>query len=113
MSPDSIYSEPPPDLDGIYTPDGHYNECEISPTASSTVYDELEDSSESISELFRDKDSSFVPTFPTPSELLAELADKGLSAPADEFSTEGRPESASKARRRAMAESVGFLPTDP
>jgi len=52
-------------------------------------------------------------TFPTPSELLTELAAKGLPATSDEFATDVRPEPASKARRRAMAQSVGFVPTDP
>lgn len=52
-------------------------------------------------------------TFPTPSELLAELTEKGLSVPSDEISSEVRSESASKARRRAMAKRVGFVPTDP
>ena len=52
-------------------------------------------------------------TFPTPSELLAELAANGLPAPNDEFGSDGRSESARKARRRAMAKSVGFIPTDP
>lgn len=53
------------------------------------------------------------PTFPTPSELLAEIAANGLPAATDEFSSDGRSESARKARRRAMAKSVGFIPTDP
>ena len=53
------------------------------------------------------------PTFPTPSELLAELAANGLPATSDEFGSDGRSESARKARRRAMAKSVGFIPTDP
>jgi hypothetical protein len=52
-------------------------------------------------------------TFPTPSELLAELATNGLPATSDEFGSDGRSESARKARRRAMAKSVGFIPTDP
>ena len=52
-------------------------------------------------------------TFPTPSELLAELAANGLPATTDEFGSDGRSESARKARRRAMAKSVGFIPTDP
>ena len=52
-------------------------------------------------------------TFPTPSELLAELAANGLPATSDEFGSDGRSESARKARRRAMAKSVGFIPTDP
>ena len=52
-------------------------------------------------------------TFPTPSELLAELAAKGLPATSDESASDVRPESASKARRRAMAKSIGFVPTDP
>ena len=53
------------------------------------------------------------PTFPTPSELLAEIAANGLPAATDEFGSDGRSESARKARRRAMAKSVGFIPTDP
>ncbi|KAF8973993.1 hypothetical protein BDZ97DRAFT_1912436 [Flammula alnicola] len=53
------------------------------------------------------------PTFPTPSELLAELDAKGLPVTADEFGSDVRSESASKARRRAMAKRVGFIPTDP
>lgn len=52
-------------------------------------------------------------TFPTPSELLAELAAKGLPATSDDFADDMRSESASKARRRAMAKSIGFVPTDP
>ncbi|KDR85066.1 hypothetical protein GALMADRAFT_131814 [Galerina marginata CBS 339.88] len=56
---------------------------------------------------------SLQPTFPTPSELLAELAAKGLPATSDEFGSDVRSESASKARRRAMAKSIGFIPTDP
>ena len=52
-------------------------------------------------------------TFPTPSELLEELAANGLPATSDEFGSDGRLESARKARRRAMAKSVGFIPTDP
>ena len=52
-------------------------------------------------------------TFPTPSELLAELSANGLPATTDEFGSDGRSESARKARRRAMAKSVGFIPTDP
>ena len=52
-------------------------------------------------------------TFPTPSELLAELAANGLPATSEEFRSDGRSESARKARRRAMAKSVGFIPTDP
>ncbi|KAF8168030.1 hypothetical protein B0H34DRAFT_792686 [Crassisporium funariophilum] len=52
-------------------------------------------------------------TFPTPSELLAELAANGLSATSDDFGSDVRAESARKARRRAMAKSVGFVPTDP
>ncbi|KIM48135.1 hypothetical protein M413DRAFT_222754 [Hebeloma cylindrosporum] len=52
-------------------------------------------------------------TFPTPSELLAELAAKGLPPTSDEFASDVRSESASKARRRAMAKSIGFVPTDP
>lgn len=52
-------------------------------------------------------------TFPTPSELLAELAANGLPATGDDFGSDGRSESARKARRRAMAKSVGFIPTDP
>ena len=52
-------------------------------------------------------------TFPTPSELLAELSANGLPATSDEFGSDGRSESARKARRRAMAKSVGFIPTDP
>ena len=52
-------------------------------------------------------------TFLTPSELLAELAANGLPATGDEFSSDNRSESARKARRRAMAKSVGFIPTDP
>jgi hypothetical protein len=57
--------------------------------------------------------SNDVSTFPTPSELLAELAANGLPATSDEFGSDGRSESARKARRRAMAKSVGFIPTDP
>ncbi|CAA7266512.1 unnamed protein product [Cyclocybe aegerita] len=53
------------------------------------------------------------PTFPTPSELLAELAAKGLPPINDEFGSDARSETARKARRRAMAKSVGFVPTDP
>ena len=52
-------------------------------------------------------------TFPTPSELLAELSAKGLPATSDDFASDVRSESASKARRRAMAKSIGFVPTDP
>ena len=53
-------------------------------------------------------------TFLTPSELLAQLAANGLPATtSDEFGSDGRSESARKARRRAMAKSVGFIPTDP
>ncbi|KAF8912733.1 hypothetical protein CPB84DRAFT_1759356 [Gymnopilus junonius] len=56
---------------------------------------------------------SLQPTFPTPSELLAELAAKDLPATSDNFSSDSRPESASKARRRVIAKNVGFIPTDP
>ncbi|PPQ64390.1 hypothetical protein CVT26_002097 [Gymnopilus dilepis] len=56
---------------------------------------------------------SLQPTFPTPSELLAELASKDMSSGNDGLASDPRPESASKARRRAMAKSVGFVPTDP
>lgn len=53
-------------------------------------------------------------TFPTPSELLADLAANGLPpSTSDDFASDGRSESARKARRRAMAKSVGFIPTDP
>ena len=52
-------------------------------------------------------------TFPTPSELLAELTEKGMAVASDEISFDLRSESASKARRRAMAKRVGFIPTDP
>ena len=59
---------------------------------------------------------SIQPTFPTPSELLAELAANGLpsSSTTEELASDsGRSESARKARRRAMAKSIGFIPTDP
>jgi hypothetical protein len=52
-------------------------------------------------------------TFPTPSELLAELAAKGIPMTGDELGSDTRSESASKARRRAMSKRVGFIPTDP
>jgi len=74
-------------------------------------------------------------TFPTPSELMAELQvappataminGNGLTPASDQYAiaasghcadahTEAAAaETARKARRRAMAESVGFVPTDP
>lgn len=57
-------------------------------------------------------------TFLTPSALrLAELEAKGQGqTPVTENNSgdeEVRVESASKARRRAMAKSIGFTPTDP
>ena len=54
------------------------------------------------------------PTFPTPSELMADLASRGNSSSSlDEFASDMHSEPARKARRRAMAQSVGFVPTDP
>ncbi|KAF9531997.1 hypothetical protein CPB83DRAFT_891333 [Crepidotus variabilis] len=59
-------------------------------------------------------------TFPTPSELLADISTSGDGLPTvspnateDSAASELRSETARKARRRAMAESVGFVPTDP
>ena len=49
-------------------------------------------------------------TFPTPSELLVELS--GRSSNADPLRVEKKSETR-KARRRAVAKSVGFDPTDP
>jgi len=71
---------------------------------------------DSLPEFIPPPDFNYLPhqvTFPTPSELLAELAAKGLPATSDESAPDVRPESASKARRRAMAKSIGFVPTDP
>lgn len=50
-------------------------------------------------------------TFPTPSELLVELAAKTRSG--EEPRSEKKTETARKARQRAVAQSVGFVPTDP
>jgi hypothetical protein len=50
-------------------------------------------------------------TFPTPSELLAELAAKNGNN--EEPRSEKKTETARKARQRAVAQSVGFVPTDP
>jgi hypothetical protein len=47
--------------------------------------------------------------FPTPSELLNDLAAQDDAA----ISTDNKHESQRKARQRALAESVGFTPTDP
>ena len=53
-------------------------------------------------------------TFPTPSELMADLASRGNSSSSlDEFAFDTHSEPARKARRRAMTQSVGFVPTDP
>lgn len=52
------------------------------------------------------------PTFPTPSEMLAELAVKESTQTDDQLS-EKKSETARKARMRAMTKSVGFTPTDP
>ncbi|KAF9044778.1 hypothetical protein BDZ89DRAFT_1109019, partial [Hymenopellis radicata] len=59
-------------------------------------------------------------TFPTPSEMLSDFS-MGQSPPKPSSSPGSRSflppvertESARKARRRAMAENLGFLPTDP
>ncbi|KAF9462940.1 hypothetical protein BDZ94DRAFT_1322237 [Collybia nuda] len=50
-------------------------------------------------------------TFPTPSELLVELATKNGNS--EEPRSEKKTETARKARQRAVAQSVGFVPTDP
>jgi hypothetical protein len=47
--------------------------------------------------------------FPTPSELLNDLAAQDDAA----VSADNKHESQRKARQRALAESVGFTPTDP
>lgn len=47
--------------------------------------------------------------FPTPSELLNDLAAQDDAA----ISSDNKHESQRKARQRALAESVGFTPTDP
>ncbi|KAL0951101.1 hypothetical protein HGRIS_007838 [Hohenbuehelia grisea] len=57
-------------------------------------------------------------TFPTPSELLRGLAaqDTDASTPdayAAAIAKIHKPESTRKARQRAMAESIGYTPTDP
>lgn len=49
-------------------------------------------------------------TFPTPSELLVELS--GRNSNTDQLRVEKKSETR-KARRRAVAKSVGFVPTDP
>ena len=49
-------------------------------------------------------------TFPTPSELLVELS--GRDPNTDQHRVEKKSETR-KARRRAVAKSVGFVPTDP
>jgi hypothetical protein len=49
-------------------------------------------------------------TFPTPSELLVELSGRGSTT--DQLRVEKKSETR-KARRRAIAKSVGFVPTDP
>lgn len=49
-------------------------------------------------------------TFPTPSELLVELS--GRNPNVDQLRVEKKSETR-KARRRAVAKSVGFVPTDP
>jgi hypothetical protein len=54
--------------------------------------------------------------FPTPSELLNDLAahDDAVAQQArEETETETRHETQRKARQRALAESIGFTPTDP
>ncbi len=50
--------------------------------------------------------------FPEASEL-SELTEKGITVAGDKISSDVRSESASKARRSAMAKRVGFIPTDP
>ncbi|TFK77039.1 hypothetical protein BDN72DRAFT_23766 [Pluteus cervinus] len=50
-------------------------------------------------------------TFPTPSEMLVQLSASRSSL--DTPSTDRRAESGRIARRRAMAATLGFLPTDP
>ncbi|KAF5377494.1 hypothetical protein D9615_005345 [Tricholomella constricta] len=54
-------------------------------------------------------------TFPTPSEMLCELAGRTTLPPSvmDPGSLESKTETVRKARRRAMAENIGFMPTDP
>ncbi|TFK41087.1 hypothetical protein BDQ12DRAFT_678870 [Crucibulum laeve] len=49
-------------------------------------------------------------TFPTPSELLAELSEKSNH---DHVPFDSRPDNARKARLRVVAEDLGFIPTDP
>jgi hypothetical protein len=53
--------------------------------------------------------------FPTPSELLHDLTqqDDAVAQARDETDAETKFESQRKARHRALAESVGFTPTDP
>ncbi|KIM85262.1 hypothetical protein PILCRDRAFT_817261 [Piloderma croceum F 1598] len=53
--------------------------------------------------------------FPTPSELLHDLAahDDAVAQNREENDPETRHESQRKARQRALAESIGFTPTDP
>ncbi|KAF8898675.1 hypothetical protein BD779DRAFT_29216 [Infundibulicybe gibba] len=52
-------------------------------------------------------------TFPTPSELLIDMATAKESEISAEPASSKKPETARKARRRAMARSIGFEPTDP
>jgi hypothetical protein len=54
-------------------------------------------------------------TFLTPSELLVELAaqDTGAVEVCAEPVSEKKSETARRARQRAMADSIGFVPTDP
>ncbi|KAF9015233.1 hypothetical protein BDQ17DRAFT_1418326 [Cyathus striatus] len=52
-------------------------------------------------------------SFPTPSELLAELSSRESVITDEQLGLDAGPETARKARRRAMAKSVGFVPTDP
>ncbi|GLB36210.1 hypothetical protein LshimejAT787_0304980 [Lyophyllum shimeji] len=53
-------------------------------------------------------------TFPTPSEMLSELSGNPQPpAAVGPHALEGRSEPVRKARRRAMAQNIGFLPTDP
>jgi hypothetical protein len=53
--------------------------------------------------------------FPTPSELLHDLTahDDAVAQARDETDLETKYESQRKARQRALAESIGFTPTDP
>lgn len=53
--------------------------------------------------------------FPTPSELLHDLTahDDAVAQAREEVDSETKVESQRKARQRALAESIGFTPTDP